>query len=301
MKFLITGIGGFIGTNLALALSRSGAEVVGIDVPKSLERTELKSASNIELAVADIRDYSSLIKLGDKFDCIIHLAALAAPKQCDENPSLAFDVNVHGTHNVLKFALNSGASRFIFPSTAHVYGISPKYIPTDESHPLALQNTYTTTKILGESLCRLFFENHALSYLTLRLFNVYGPGQSLDYFIPATIMKAKEGRIALRGAEVTKDFVFVSDLMSAFRASIESEYVGEINIGTGVQTKLKTVASYIANKMGAELSIDNAFDEGPTFMQCDPTRANRALHWRPTVKLEEGLDRTIELFGTDKR
>ena len=120
-----------------------------------------------------------------------------------------------------------------------MYGISPKYMPTDERHPLALQDTYTTTKIMGESLCQLFYSNHNLEYLVSRLFNAYGPGQSTDYFIPAMISKAKSGHIELRGRHVTKDFVFVDDVVDAFAKALVSDYVGEMNIGSGLQTTLE--------------------------------------------------------------
>ncbi|HEV2139030.1 MAG TPA: NAD-dependent epimerase/dehydratase family protein [Nitrososphaerales archaeon] len=296
-RILITGVAGFLGSNLAKNLAESGADVTGADTPSALASSNLSElAPAVSLNTADVTDYVSLTKLGSKFDCIIHLAALAAPKKCDDNPSLAFEINVHGTHNVLKFALETNATRFVFPSTAHVYGISPKYIPTDENHPLALQNTYTTSKILGESLCKLFYSNHGLSYATLRLFNVYGPGQTQDYFVPSMIIKAKQGFIMLRGSEVTKDFVYVSDMTDAFEKAIGSDYVGEINVGTGIQTKLETVARYIANVIGAKFGVDDDAVDGPTFMQCDPSRAIRMLHWRPRVPLERGLDTTINWF-----
>ncbi len=294
---LVTGVAGFLGSHLVKKLVETGADITGTDTPYALAGSKLSGlVPSAKLIAADITDYASLSKLGARFDCIVHLAALASPKKCDDNPSLAFEINVHGTHNVLRFALEAKVGRLVFPSTAHVYGISPKYMPTDESHPLALQNTYTTSKILGESLCELFFSNHGLSYLTLRLFNVYGPGQTPDYFIPSMIVKAQQGSIALRGAKVTKDFVYVSDMVEAFTKAIDSDYVGEMNIGTGIQTRLEIVASYIAKSMGAKFSVVDDISNGPTFMQCDPRRAQTLLHWKPRMSLEKGLDATIEWF-----
>ncbi len=198
---------------------------------------------------------------------------------------------VERNHNLLVF--RNGKTAFCGNSTAHVYGISPKYMPTDENHPLALLDTYTSTKILGESLCQLFYSNHHLAYITTRLFNGYGPGQNTDYFIPAMVAKAKTGRIELRGRNITKDFVYVEDVGDAFIRALMSDYVGEVNIGTGKQSTLEYVARHIAKALGAELTFSSVDPAGPTHMQCDPTRALKILGWKASTPIEQGLDKTI--------
>src|SRR5439155_27272104 len=110
---------------------------------------------------------------------------------------------VEDYHNLL--VERNGKFVFCGNSSAHVYGISPKYMPTDEKHPLALQDTYTTSKRLGDSLCQLFNIHHNLEYVTTRLYNAYGPGQNEDYFIPAMISKAKARQNQPSGKHVPKD------------------------------------------------------------------------------------------------
>ena len=217
-------------------------------------------------------------------DAVIHLAAMAAPKLCDESPAQAFSINVNGTLQVLKFALASGAKKFVFASSAHVYGVGPRYLPTDETHPLSLGNTYTTTKILGEELCRLYWENHGLPYTILRLFNAYGPGQGPGYFIPDMIQKAKSPKPWLSGADTTKDWVYIDDVARAFALAVESPYVGALNIGSGVSVKLGIVASLIGGF---------TFLPGgkPTHMRADITRAQRILGWVPTTGVQDGITR----------
>ena len=172
-------------------------------------------------------------------------------------------------------------------SSAHVYGISPRYLPTPESHPLYLQNTYTLTKILGEQLCALYHENHGLSYTTLRLYNAYGPGQGAGYFIPDMMAKAKAGGISLVGGNTTKDFVYVTDVAKAFVLALTTDFVGPINVGTGVETRLGNIAGYIARAAGVEFNSVDAVDS--TRMQANNRRAASVLEWRPTVGVEEGL------------
>jgi nucleoside-diphosphate-sugar epimerase len=291
-KVLVTGAGGFLARHIVPKLVAQGAEVIGMDLPKGLESAR-GFKSKAQLVEGDITDSASIERAVDRCNYLIHLAAIAAPLECEKRPEKAFLVNVQGTYNVLKFAQRKGVRKVIFSSSAHVYGISPKYMPTDEKHPLALQDVYTTSKILGESLCQLFYSNHNLEYVTSRLYNAYGPGQNEDYFIPAMISKAKSGRIELRGRAVTKDFVFVEDVADAFVKALTSDFVGEVNIGSGKQTTLEFVADHIAKALRAKLTFSNVEPAGPSHMQCDTERARRILGWEAKTSIEQGLDRTL--------
>ena len=224
-------------------------------------------------------------------DAVIHLAAVSHPRDCDSNPGKAFNVNVNGTHQILKMALESGARKVVFSSSAHVYNIPPAYLPTDETAPLRLNNTYTTTKLLGEQLCDLYWTNHGLSYTVLRLFNAFGPGQALGYYIPDMVEKAKAGRIHLTGGNNTKDWVYVADVARAFVLALESNFVGPINIGTGVETDLHTIAAQIALSEGAEFTA--SLTDG-TRMCANNQRAKRVLGWEPTTTLRRGLDAVLK-------
>jgi UDP-glucose 4-epimerase len=249
----------------------------------------------------DICDRLEMEKLGDELsiDAVIHLAALAAPRIAENMPEETFRVNVLGTYNVLKMAKKAGAKRIIFASTAHVYGISPKYLPTDENAPLALQDTYTTSKILGEQLCELFYKNYHMYYAALRMFNGYGPGQSSDYFIPAMINQAEKGDITLRGYQITKDFIYVEDMAEAMMKVLPSSYVGALNVGTGVETTLSYVAQFIADRYNRVVHFDpqEIHDEkGPTRMQCDCSRIKATIGWKPSTTIDEGLIETINSY-----
>ncbi len=280
MKVLVTGAAGFIGRHVSKLLETEGHDVIRLDsiCPPDVF---IDYQSDITKPLGPIPD----------LDAVIHLAAMANPRECDVDPGKAFDVNVNGTHQVLKMALESGAKKVVFSSTAHVYDIPPTYMPTDEVHPLRLNNTYTTTKILGEQLCELYWENHGLSYTTLRLFNAYGPGQQAGYFIPDQIEKAKGGAINLQGSGTTKDWVWVGDVANAFIQAITSDFVGPVNVGTGTETSLGTIAKIIAKTYKVKL---DAYSIGlPTRMCADWHRAKNVLGWSPTVSVLDGLDRIM--------
>jgi nucleoside-diphosphate-sugar epimerase len=196
---------------------------------------------------------------------------------------------------MLKLAVESGTRRFILGSSGHVYGVSPRYLPSDERHPLATFDTYTTSKLLGEHLCQLFYENYGLSYAAIRLFNCYGPGQQLGYFIPDKILQAQAGNFGLRGALVTKDWIYIDDVVRAYTSALDSAFVGAVNIGTGIETDLETIARTIARAFGVHVVLQ-ATASPPTRMLCDWGRAQRVLGWQPEISLEEGLERTIDYW-----
>lgn len=280
MRVLVTGANGFIGHYVVKALREAGHYPIGLDMVPSNSPTWYEA------------DITKPLDQLDDIDAVIHLAALSHPRQCDENPSKAFDINVNGTSNVLRMALASGARKVVFSSSAHVYDIPPKYLPTDEVHPLRLNNIYTTTKILGEHLCHLYYENHGLSYTTLRLYNAYGPGQARGYFIPDMIAKAKDGSIDLPGGNTTKDWVYVEEVADAFVKAISSEFVGPVNIGTGVETDLAFIAGLITESLGA--SFNTSSDAKATRMQADISRAQRVLDWQPKTEIHNGLEYILQ-------
>lgn len=280
-------------------LVKEGYEVIALDNRYSLVKLPAEE-EGITKIQADVCDHLQMNELGKKltFDSVIHLAALAAPRIAEARPEETFRVNVHGTFNVLQMARIAGVKRFLFASTAHVYGISPRYMPTNEVHPLALQDTYTSSKIIGEKLCQLFYDYHNIPHIILRMFNVYGPRQSTDYFIPAKITEAMRGSILLKGRHVTKDFLYIGDAVDAMVRALRSQYVGWLNVGSGEQIALEYVANFIAEKLKVSLSFAEADDKGPTAMQCDLTRIKTILGWQPMTSIDEGLTKTIQSFMT---
>jgi UDP-glucose 4-epimerase len=324
---LITGAAGFIGRHLCAELIRQAHDIIAIDrEPERLASLPIGDHGTKRLV--DIRNAEAIDSVAQSLKAVriptlIHLAAVASPRIAEKLPDVAWATNVQGTYNVLRLAQTVGIRRVLFFSTAHVYGISPKYFPTDESHPLALQDVYTSTKIAGESLCKLFFDNYGISYTTLRLFNGYGPGQSPDYFIGAKIRQARDAvkrvsgyacqfeagaRIVLGAAyqdpspftmpwqkDVTKDWVHVDDIVDATVRALETEFVGPINIGTGVETSLESIVNWIATETGATVEPDeNRYDGGPSRMRCDYGRAMRTLEWQPKRSFEFELRKLVQ-------
>lgn len=189
---LVTGASGFIGTHLIRTLLRENAKVFAVDTLPYLSTNKDK----VIFEQVDLADNPPSFK--DEIKTIFHLAAYAVPKNCEENPGEAFRANVQGTFNILKFATQQNSSKFVFTSSALLYGRNPKYLPINEDHPIEpTENVYCMTKKLGEDLCHSFARKRDLSITILRLFNTFGPGQNGDYIIPTIIyqaMRKKENR-----------------------------------------------------------------------------------------------------------
>ena len=286
VKVLVTGAEGFIGKRLTSLLLDNGETVIGVD-----------RVNTHPSQVLDITDVEAVLGGWAKdIDCIVHLAAIAAPRYAETHPAETWAVNVAGTHNVLRLAEKANIPKVVFMSSAHVYGISPRVLPSREDDPLSLLDLYTTSKVMGEKLCELFYTNHGISYTTLRLFNSYGPGQSPDYFMGAKIRQAITGDVTLRGGGVTKDWVYIDDVLDAIVRATKTAYVGPLNVGTGMEHSLESIAQHVAKRFGRAIIHEPDGNGGPTHMRADISRIWRVLGWRPSTAFWDGLDRTIESY-----
>jgi nucleoside-diphosphate-sugar epimerase len=246
----------------------------------------------------DVTDPSTFGKIETDVDYIIHLAAVANPRECEEKPDLAFKINVIGTFNVLNFAKEKNVKKVVFTSSAQLYGRSPR-IPTDEKHPIdPLESVYNSTKRMGEELCEMFKEKFSLPTVYLRLFNSFGPRQSIEYFIPTVISQAlKNGLVEVWSDKTSRDFVFVRDTVRAIMLAAEGEFSGgPINIGTGREINTGDLGRIIASDLGVEIKFLNKEVSGPLKLLCDNRMAGEVLGWKPEVDFNSGLKITIEWF-----
>ncbi|MBI2547509.1 MAG: NAD(P)-dependent oxidoreductase [Candidatus Aenigmarchaeota archaeon] len=293
-KVLVTGGSGFIGYHLVKNLVEIGCNVTVADIKHPKETENNKSISTITI---DISDWTRFKDLG-KFDLIFHLAACAAPKSCEENPDVAFRTNVQGTYNVLRFAVESHASKVIFPSSALLYGKYPKYLPVNEDHPVELNSVYNITKKIDEDLCELFIRRFNLPVVYFRLFNCFGPRQEPEYFLPTVILQAlKTKQIEIWNDKPTRDFTFVEDTVDAFIKAAESDFVGgPLNVGSGVELRVGDIAQEIASKLGVRLNVLNKEVIGSMRLFCDNSKIRKELNWKPKVPFKDALKLTIDWY-----
>jgi len=290
---LVTGSSGFIGSHLVKKLVSLGAKVIAIDIatPKI---TILDP--NLEIINFDIT--SGKLPVKGKIDTVFHLAAYAIPNACENKPSKAFSVNVEGLFNVLKFAEEEKIEKFVFNSSAYLYGNNPRYLPIDEKHPInSIQNVYSITKKLGEDLCMTFKEHSKMSITILRLFNTFGPLQDFDYLIPTIINQAiRKGVIELWSDKPSKDFNYVENTVDALVKAGESSFDGIFNVGSGEENKVKDIANYIASEFDADVKFLDKEVLGSLHLICDYSKIKAQLGWEPRIGFREGLMKTVDWY-----
>ncbi|MGB9895902.1 MAG: SDR family NAD(P)-dependent oxidoreductase [Thermoproteota archaeon] len=292
MKILITGGAGFIGHNLSIYLADKGYEVEVLD---SLERSsqravEILKSKNIKITRMDVRDKKLKDELGS-FDAVVHCAAYVDVEESTKRPLEYLNNNVLGTASVAEACVSSGVKRLVFISSAAVYGI-PKKLPIREDHPLKPISPYGLSKLLGESIIEYY--SSKLKTIVLRLFNVYGPGQSSYAAVIKNFSErllVNEPPIILGDGKQTRDFIHIKDVCRAIELSLNSDYTGVFNIASGSQVSIEELAHLMISIAGVNVSpiyssprpgdIDKSW--------ADITKAKEVLGFEPKVSLKEGL------------
>ncbi len=295
-RVLVTGGAGFIGSNIADALTARGDEVVALDDLSTGDRANVRAP--VELRVVDVSDARAVGRAveGDHFDAVVHCAAKTKVVQSFEQTELYRRVIVDGTRNVLDAALATGARDFVNLSTGGaIYGETPQCAHEDlELHP---PSPYGQLKAEAEQLVR-----HAgLRGITLRLANVYGPRQRQDL---------EGGVIAIflgawrRGDPLTvygdgtaeRDYVYVGDVSEAVCAAVDATAGGVFNIGTGVATSVNALIQVMSGVLGPPHGVQHAPARAEIQRSCvDPSKAAREGLWHPRTDLRAGLERTASL------
>lgn len=307
---LVTGGAGFIGLHLVKKLLSLGIDVVVFDIfgsnvrEKMLENlAEEKLGGKLTVVRGDILEGGSrLRKALASADAVVHLAAIVEISTSVEMPELVDRVNALGTLFVLKACADAGVRRFVYTSSCAVYG-EAQYLPIDEDHPLQPLSPYGVSKLVGEKYCQVFQELHGIEVVILRLFNVYGPWQSIRGYsnvissFVERLVKNKPVVIYGDGFQ-TRDFVYVEDVVNALVKALTSDKaIGEVlNVGTGVRTSIRSLVQIISKALGREEVEVVYAPPRPCEIkhsQASIEKSLRVLGYKPAYTLREGLTLTI--------
>lgn len=311
-RVLVTGAGGFIGSHLAESLVRAGARVRAL-----LHYRATDPMGNLALAAGDVRDGMELV-YGDITDAecaragtrgvevVFHLAALIDIPYSYQAPLSYVRANVEGTTQMLVAAREAGVSRFVHTSTSECYGTA-QYTPIDEKHPLVGQSPYAASKIAADKLAESFHRSYDLPVVTVRPFNTYGPRQSQRAIVPTIIAQALSNAASIHLGDLrpTRDLTYVDDTVSGFQAlaACDAALGGAFNLGTGEGVTIGDLAQRILAATGRDKPIVSRDPERlrPESSEVyalisDHRRCRELTGWRPMVKLDEGLRRTISFF-----
>ena len=287
MKALVTGGAGFIGSNLVDKLLDRGDMVVVVDNETANTHEETYWNDNAINVKADVND-KGFNNIVTNIDCIFHLAADISIPYSIENPVATYANNVHGLLNVLETARKNDIKKVIFSSTAAIYGLTDKVcVETDAPDPL---NPYSVSKLAGEQLMKMYHDLYGIQTVSLRYFNVYGPRQSnTGQYAPVVgiFQKQKESNGALTivgDGKQTRDFVHVSDVVSANMLVADRDVNGVYNVGTGVEYSVNQIADLISDD---QVYIPARVGEARRSV-ADISKI-KSIGWRPNVKLEEWI------------
>ena len=307
-KVLVTGAGGFIGSQLTETLAQNGAAVRAFvryysrRVPGLLRLADGRVLREMEIIFGDIRDADAVTQAVRGCDLVFHLGALISIPYSYVHPREVAEVNWMGTLNVLTASRECGVGRVLHTSTSEVYGTALR-VPIDEDHPLQGQSPYSASKIGADKMAESFYCAFQLPVVTVRPFNTYGPRQSARAVIPTIITQALAlDEIRLGNLDTRRDFTFVSDTVRGFLCAAQAEKVeGEtFNLGTGQEVTIRELLERIVKIVGRDVRV-RVDDQRlrPEHSEVlgllsNNEKARQRLHWQPEVSLESGLDQTVE-------
>ena len=299
MKILITGAAGFIASHIVDAYLERGHEVFILDdLSTGQTRNVNPRATFHQVDIADARAVKLIEQI--KPDLLNHHAAQMDVRHSVADPQFDARVNILGFINILEACKNAGTKKIIFASSGGaVYGEQDTF-PAPEGHPTRPSSPYGVSKRTGELYLSYYHQAFGLPYIALRYANVYGPRQSnkgeagvVAIFI--SLLLAGKGPVINGDGKQTRDYVYVGDVARANVAALESPYVGEINIGTGVETDVVTIFQLLRDGVGSKLEARHGPAKiGEQRRSClAAQRAADIFGWRPQVSLREGLERTV--------
>jgi UDP-glucose 4-epimerase len=298
-----TGGAGFIGMHVIPMLLDRGYNVRLFDNMFRGDRdkvAELTSTGRVELIDQDVRYGGAVHQAMKGCDSVIHFAAVSINKS-QADPYESIDINMVGNHNVFAAAADHGVRRLVFASSASVYG-DPRKIPMHEDDPLHPLTPYCISKRAGEDLLGFYQRRSGLSWIALRFFNVYGEGQKTTAYYTSVInhfvARLKNGQppVIDGKGEQSMDFIHVHDIARATVLALEAEQDNlPINVGTGIDTSIATLARILIDAVGADVEPQfNPRDVLVARRAADTTRAREVLGFEPTISVEEGMTNLVK-------
>jgi nucleoside-diphosphate-sugar epimerase len=306
--YLITGIGGFIGSSIARALLSRGEAVRGLDNFSTGKKGNLAElAGRIEVHEADITDLDAMHRACKGVDFVLHQAAIPSVPKSVLDPLGSNRANVDGTVNVLIAARDAKAKRVVYAASSSAYGDTPT-LPKREGMKPDPISPYAVAKLASEHYMVSFFRCYGLETVCLRYFNIFGPRQ--DPSSPYSGVLAKFITQMLKGEQPTifgdgeqsRDFTYIDNAVNANLLACKadaSKAAGEVfNVATGRRVTLNETFKALQplTSYSGQVKYGPARGGDVKHSLADVSKAEAGLGYRPTVDFEEGLRRTVEWY-----
>ncbi len=311
-RYLLTGGAGLIGSTITdlLLAEEDPAEIVVFDDLSRGSPENLRSAlasGKVRIEVGDVRDFDHLGRAMRGIDVVFHLAAIRITR-CAEDPVEAHDILATGTINVAQAAIGNGVGRVVYSSSASVYGAAERFPTREDHHPYDNDTIYGAAKLYGEGVLRSYHATRGLDYVALRYFNVYGPRMDTHGAYTEVLIRwiqaieRGEAPVIFGDGSTTMDLVFVEDVARANLCAARLRVTDvACNVGTGVETSLRGLATELAQVMGSSVA---PVHEPERSVNRVPRRlagtewADQLIGFRAQVPLAEGLARLVAWYRT---
>lgn len=301
MKVLITGVAGFIGSNLAKSHLNQGDEVYGVD---NLSTGQMRNVHQLEgLNFINSSASESIDSLPKKVDVVYHFASPASPEKYMAQALNTMEVNTTGTLKLLEYASKNDA-RLIFASTSEIYG-DPLVSPQQEIYwgnvnPIGPRSVYDEAKRFGETFVAHFQREKLANAGIIRIFNTYGP--NMDPYdgrvVSNFIRQALQGTpLTIYGSgEQTRSFCYIDDLVRGIMAMASSTQLGPINLGNPEERTLLNLAQLVLEITNSESILEflDLPEDDPKQRCPDITKAKTLLNWEPRVDISTGIRSTAD-------
>lgn len=311
-RVCVTGGAGFIGGHLVDALLSLGSVITIVDDLSNSTAEHLGSLIDLEpervrFVHASILDDSALADAMEGAQTVFHLAAVSSVPRSIADPERTYAVNATGTMRVAQAARKAGATRVVYSASSSAYGASEK-LPKVESDIPEPVSPYAASKLSGEHVMLAWARSYALSTISLRYFNIYGPRQPADspysgvIAIFARKLLAGETPVVFGDGLTSRDFTYVASavLANLLAGSCERELKGEVvNVGSGRRITLDELVKLMAKACGMPhiLPVHQAVRAGDVrHSLADLSRARELLGYEPITDLESGMAQTLEWY-----
>ena len=308
---MVTGGAGYVGSYLVYKLIQDKHEVYSVDNISAGDYKFLEGIVQSEhLVVGDIRDSVLLDNLFKDADAVVHLAAIPGLVQCNESPEEAVSVNVYGTYQVLEAARRQGIKKIVFSSSAASYGV-PSSFPVREDHQLNPMNLYGVTKLAGEKLMKVYYDNFDIETVTLRFGNIFGVGlfSRENTVIPKFVRMGLEGKtLTVYGdGSSTRDYVHVDDVVQSIVRSISSASIGGEVYNVGAYSiKIRDIADKVSKAIleTHDKKIDCVYlpeRVGETkYLEYNIDKITSELGYKSKWDVDMGIRQLIEYFSREQ-
>ena len=295
MNILITGVAGFLGSNIAKRFIQEGFKVIGVD---NLSSGNLANVpEKVDFYNLDLIDCASLSKIPTNCDLILHLAGQSSGEISFHNPIEDLKKNTISTLNLIKYGIENKIKRFLYASSMSVYGdVNCALKGASEDSDLNPKSCYGIGKISSENYLKVYRDK--LPFVNLRMFNVYGPGQDMKNMKQGMVsiylsQAINTNKIIVKGSLLRfRDFIYIDDVVEAwFRASLSEKAINHsINLGTGKKTTVSSIIEKIKFITGVnEVVVEEETPCDQLGIYADISKLNNILDFNPEVDLLKGL------------